>query len=79
MKTLGVLLALALSGQGPAARPDVTPPRLQIESHTLDNGLQVVLAPDTSRPVVNVQVWYRVGSKETSGRDGPGSRICSST
>ena len=71
MKTLGVLLALALTGQGPAARPDVTPPRLQIESHTLDNGLQVVLAPDTSRPVVNVQVWYRVGSKdERKGRTG---------
>jgi zinc protease len=53
------------------ARSDVTPPKLQIESHTLDNGLQVVLAPDTSRPVVNVQVWYRVGSKdERKGRTG---------
>jgi zinc protease len=53
------------------ARSDVTPPKLLIESHTLDNGLQVVLAPDTSRPVVNVQVWYRVGSKdERKGRTG---------
>jgi zinc protease len=53
------------------ARSDVSPPKLQIESHTLDNGLQVVLAPDTSRPVVNVQIWYRVGSKdERKGRTG---------
>jgi zinc protease len=52
-------------------RADVTPPKLAIESHTLDNGLEVVLAPDTSRPVVNVQVWYRVGSKdERTGRTG---------
>jgi zinc protease len=54
-----------------SARSEVTPPKLKIESHTLDNGLQVVLAQDTSRPVVNVQVWYRVGSKdERKGRTG---------
>jgi hypothetical protein len=33
------------------ARWDVTPPKLKIESHTLDNGLRVGLAQDTSRPV----------------------------
>ena len=54
-----------------AAGADVTPPKLTIQSHTLDNGLKVVLAPDTSRPVVNVQVWYHVGSKdEREGRTG---------
>jgi zinc protease len=63
-----VVCAAAL---GPALRADVTPPTLTIQSHTLENGLQVVLAPDTSRPVVNVQVWYRVGSKdEREGRTG---------
>ena len=71
MRTLGLLLVMTLSGQAPAARPDVTPPQLKMESHTLENGLQVVLAPDSSRPVVNVQVWYRVGSKdERKGRTG---------
>jgi len=71
MRTLGLLLVMTLSGQAPAARPDVTPPQLKLESHTLENGLQVVLAPDSSRPVVNVQVWYRVGSKdERKGRTG---------
>jgi zinc protease len=54
-----------------AAGADVTPPKLAIQAHTLDNGLRVVLAPDTSRPVVNVQVWYHVGSKdERQGRTG---------
>ncbi|HSC28077.1 MAG TPA: pitrilysin family protein [Vicinamibacterales bacterium] len=53
------------------AQAAVTPPKLAIESHTLENGLTVVLAPDTSRPVVNVQVWYHVGSKdERQGRTG---------
>jgi zinc protease len=65
------VVALTILTSSLAARPDVTPPKLKIESHTLDNGLQVVLAPDTSRPVVNVQVWYRVGSKdERQGRTG---------
>jgi zinc protease len=71
---IGITAALAMSGPQSLeaqARTDVTPPKLQIESHTLDNGLQVVLAADSSRPVVNVQVWYRVGSKdERKGRTG---------
>jgi zinc protease len=68
----GLFFALALTAQSAApAGADVTPPKLTIETHTLDNGLQVVLAQDTSRPVVNVQVWYRVGSKdERKGRTG---------
>ena len=67
--TLAVLtIATSL---GVSATSDVTPPKLKIETHSLDNGLQVVLAQDTSRPVVNVQVWYRVGSKdERKGRTG---------
>jgi zinc protease len=66
------LIAVALTAQA-ATTPSstVAPPKLKIESHTLENGLQVVLAQDPSRPVVNVQVWYRVGSKdERKGRTG---------
>ena len=69
----GVSALLVLCGTtAPAgARAEVTPPKLKVETHTLENGLQVVLAQDTSRPVVNVQVWYRVGSKdERKGRTG---------
>ena len=68
--TAGALLAILTPSLAVAQAP-VTPTNLTIESHTLENGLQVVLAPDTSRPVVNVQVWYRVGSKdEKKGRTG---------
>lgn len=48
-----------------------TPPALQIQQRTLPNGLQIVLAEDRARPVVNLQVWYHVGSKdEKEGRTG---------
>lgn len=48
-----------------------TPPRLNIHKHELGNGLKIVLAEDRSRPVVNLQVWYHVGSKdEKTGRTG---------
>jgi zinc protease len=69
---VALLAALAIATPLPlGAGSDVTPPKLKIESHTLDNGLTVLLAQDTSRPVVNVQVWYRVGSKdERKGRTG---------
>jgi zinc protease len=48
-----------------------TPPALQIRQKTLKNGLKIVAAEDRSRPVVNLQVWYHVGSKdEKPGRTG---------
>lgn len=41
-----------------------TPPALQIRQKTLKNGLKIVAAEDRSRPVINLQVWYHVGSKD---------------
>lgn len=47
------------------------PPALAIREKTLKNGLRIVAAEDRSRPVVNLQVWYHVGSKdEKPGRTG---------
>lgn len=47
------------------------PPPLRITEKPLPNGLKVVLAEDRSRPVINLQVWYHVGSKdEKPGRTG---------
>ena len=44
---------------------------LRIERHTLPNGLRVVLHPDGSLPLVTVNLWYHVGSKnERPGRTG---------
>ncbi|WP_420633709.1 M16 family metallopeptidase [Candidatus Palauibacter sp.] len=43
----------------------------EVREHTLDNGLRVVLQPDTSAPLVAVHVMYHVGSKnERAGRTG---------
>jgi zinc protease len=49
----------------------VRPPRLSYELTTLPNGLTVILSEDRSTPIVHVQLWYHVGSKnERPGRTG---------
>jgi zinc protease len=35
-----------------------------ITEYKLDNGLKIISMPDESAPLVSVQVWYKVGSKE---------------
>jgi zinc protease len=35
---------------------------LQMEKHTLGNGLQVIFVADHTVPIVSYQTWYRVGS-----------------
>jgi predicted Zn-dependent peptidase len=45
--------------------------RVPIERHSLGNGLRVVLSPDPSVPVVAVNLWYGVGSRnEPPGKTG---------
>lgn len=52
------------------------PPRsptldLDLRAHTLDNGLRVILQRDERLPLVAVNLWYHVGSKnERPGRTG---------
>jgi zinc protease len=49
----------------------VPPPKLDYRISTLENGLTVVLSEDHSTPIVHVQLWYHVGSKdEKPGRTG---------
>jgi zinc protease len=49
----------------------VRPPKLQYEITTLPNGLTLVLSEDHSTPIVHLQLWYHVGSKnEKQGRTG---------
>ncbi|HQR36979.1 MAG TPA: pitrilysin family protein [Blastocatellia bacterium] len=53
------------------AQQTIRPPRLEIVQFTLPNGLRVVALEDHSAPIVNVQVWYHVGSRdERPGRTG---------
>ncbi len=45
--------------------------QIPFSRHRLDNGLEVVLSPDSGGPVVAVNLWYRVGSRdERPGRTG---------
>src|SRR5436309_999124 len=49
----------------------VLPPKLHYEITTLPNGLTVVFEEDHSTPIVHLQLWYHVGSKnEKPGRTG---------
>jgi zinc protease len=60
---------VGLLGLSPSAA--IRPPKLQYQLHTLPNGLKVVLSEDRSTPIVHVQLWYHVGSKnEKPGRTG---------
>ena len=69
MSLLLALLAGAAAGAG--ASSAVRPPRLDYTVTTLPNGLRVILLEDHSTPIVNVQIWYHVGSKdERPGRTG---------
>ena len=45
--------------------------QIPIQSATLNNGLRVVIAPDTTAPVVTVGVYYKIGFRlEPQGRSG---------
>jgi zinc protease len=62
---------VALGAAGGVASATVRPPKLPYEMHRLDNGLTVILSEDRSTPIVHVEVWYHVGSKdEPPGRTG---------
>ncbi len=53
------------------ARRAEAPPEERLFEHRLDNGLRVVLHPDDRLPLVAVNLWYHVGSKdERPGRTG---------
>ena len=59
-----LLAALSLSAQD-------RPPKLKILTAELPNGMHLVMSEDHTRPVINLQVWYHVGSKdERAGRTG---------
>jgi zinc protease len=56
----------AVRAPRPAPQPDY-----RVERFTLDNGLRVVMSPDSSSPVVAVAVYYDVGMRsEPQGRTG---------
>src|SRR3546814_6861536 len=67
LHALPLLLATALAPLAASAQDvDIT-----YQSFTLDNGLRVVVHEDHKAPIVAVNVWYHVGSKnEQPGKTG---------
>ena len=70
--SLLIAALIALASVSPSAA--VRPPKLQYQLSTLSNGLTVVLEEDHSTPIVHLQLWYHVGSKnERRGHTGGAS------
>jgi predicted Zn-dependent peptidase len=66
-----LLPLLAVPPQAIAADPDASKMDLPVRVSRLANGLQVVLHEDHRTPIVAVNLWYHVGSKdEAEGRHG---------
>ncbi len=70
------LLPATLLGQGARSAPSTAPPppatpKIAFEKYALPNGLQVILHVDRKLPIVHVNEWFHVGSKnEKPGRTG---------
>src|SRR2546425_1221053 len=70
IRVAGTVFVVALIA-GLTVSAAVRPPKLQYEMKTLPNGLTVVFEEDHSTPIVHLQLWYHVGSKnEKPGRTG---------
>lgn len=79
-KTLPILvIAVGVLGAAPAKRPAARErpaapaalPKVEFEKYVLPNGLQVILHVDRKLPIVHVNQWFHVGSKnERTGRTG---------
>lgn len=74
MKTVGLFLILAavsLSQVKAQSKSMVADIKIPFERFTLDNGLTVLVHEDHKAPIVAVNVWYHVGSKnEKPGKSG---------
>jgi zinc protease len=55
----------------PAPAPAAAVPKVAFEKHVLPNGLELILHVDRKLPIVHVNQWFHVGSKnEVPGRTG---------
>ena len=75
MKRLSILFLLTVAAAAVLwlvpLQAAVRPPKLQYQRLVLPNGMVVILHQDKSTPIVHVELWYHVGSKnEKAGRTG---------
>ncbi len=69
--SLGITLALVLATVPSTALAAAGPPEIPFEKFVLSNGLTVIVHEDHKAPIVAVNVWYHVGSKnEKRGKTG---------
>ena len=70
-RSMGVIPTLLFAAVSAAAQQTGGAGQIPIETYRLDNGLRVILSQDRSTPVVAVDVWSDVGSRnERKGRTG---------
>ena len=71
-RRFGLLLLLALVAVGsPGSAAEPSRAAARVLAVTLDNGLRVLLLEDHRSPIVSLQLWYRVGSRnEARGATG---------
>ncbi len=66
---MAAVVLATTSTRGDDRTPQI--PELKVEKYTLPNGLEVILHEDHTTPIVGVNIWYKVGSKnEKFGRTG---------
>ena len=66
-----ILATLTISSIQAYGQPELEVPDIEFETFTLDNGLTVVVHEDRKVPMVAVNIWYHVGSKnEKPGKTG---------
>jgi zinc protease len=66
-----VLFSAFARAENPPAPPAITVPPMAFKHFTLPNGLEIYTVEDHATPIVAVQVWYHVGSKDDPpGRSG---------
>ena len=68
---LSVFSCAFLRGENAPSAKAVTVPPIEFKHSSLPNGLEIYTVEDHSAPIVAVQVWYHVGSKDDpNGRSG---------
>src|SRR5512133_3620040 len=68
---LPTVLMFVMSPAGAKNESAAEVPKVEFEKFTLPNGLQVILHVDRKLPMVHVNSWFHVGSKnERAGRTG---------
>lgn len=68
MRPTVLAVAVALAATATSSLADDPPMQLTFERYRLDNGLEVILHQDNKVPLVAINVWYHVGSRD----EGPG-------